>query len=134
MNTPDLEIEIAISNRYDDDSTESNALKAEVNDFSNIHSEASDDYVTYQFIVDTHSKTFTTDLENCLYQFDVFSSSLLKVKQIAGLAMSVFDDYGLSVSGYNLVYLTRNNSGYVGYEDDTELHHYYIEYRIMVDK
>ena len=135
MSTPDLEIEKAIANRYNDNSSESNALKAAITDFSSYEtSTADDDYVTFRFINGTPDRTFTTIIENCLFQFDILSLGLLTCKQIAGLVMTVFDDYQLNLSEYSCIWLRRTNNRHLGKQELTNLHHYYIEYRIMVDK
>jgi|SRR5690554_1760625 len=134
MDTADYAIDVGIMKRYNDESAESETLKAAVDGFSNVSSTASDNYVTFRLISDTHNRTFNTKLENCLYQFDVFSTSLLKAKQIAGLIMDVYDDHGITVGDdYTLIHLTRQINRYINKEEDTGLHHYYIEYRIEVE-
>ena len=129
------EIITAIKQRRDDESKESNELLDATNaiNFGSVSSKIKEDYVTYRIITSQHEQTFTSYIENSLIQFDIFSKSEKSCLEIMAKLETVFDDTDLSINDYEQIECTRNNSNFVGREDDTGLYHYYVEYDINVE-
>ncbi len=123
----------AINTRLDDDSTESNDLLDATNSVTFGTANEDDNYITYQLITSQHEQTFTSYIENSLIQFDIFSTSQTTCLELMSKLEDVFDDADLSISNYDQIECTRNNSNFVGREEDTKLYHYYVEYDINVE-
>ena len=128
------EIIKAIVNRLNDESDKSAALQAAVNSITFGTASEDNDYITYQLITSQHEQTFTSYIENSLIQFDIFSTSQTTCLELMSKLQNVFDDTKLSVSDYDLIECTRDNSDFAGKEDDTGLYHYYVEYDINVEQ
>ena len=124
---------VAINNRLDDGSTEGDALQNAANSITFGTASENDDYITYQLITSQHEQTFTSYIENSLIQFDIFSTSQTTCLELMSKLEDVFDDTDLSISEYDQIECTRNNSNFVGREEDTKLYHYYVEYDINVE-
>lgn len=125
---------VGINNRINDESVESNALKNTASKITFGSSSATDDYITYQLITSQHEQTFTSYIENSLIQFDIFSSSQTTCLDLMSKLEDVFDDTALTITDYDQIEVTRNNSNFVSREEDTGLYHYYVEYDINVEQ
>jgi len=125
---------LAINSRVNDNSTESVALQEATNSITFGTASEDDDYITYQIITSQHEQTFGSYIENSLIQFDIFSSSQTTCLDLMSKLEDVFDDTDLSISDYDQIEVTRNNSNFVERESDTGLYHYYVEYDISVTK
>jgi len=128
------EVIVAITTRKNDSSTESQALRNKANEISLGSADASDNYITYQLITSQHEQTFGSYIENTLFQFDIFSTSQTDALELMSLLEDVFDDTELSISEYEQIECTRNNSNFVNKEEETGLYHYYVEYDINVEQ
>ena len=124
---------LAINSRVNDNSTESQALQETANSITFGTASEDDDYITFQLITSQHEQTFTSYIENSLIQFDIFSTSQTTCLELMSKLEEVFDDTDLSINDYEQIECTRNNSNFVGREDDTGLYHYYVEYDINVE-
>ena len=128
------EVIVAITTRKNDSSAESQALRNKANEISLGSADASDNYITYQLITSQHEQTFGSYIENTLFQFDIFSTSQTDALELMSLLEDVFDDTELSISEYEQIECTRNNSNFVNKEEETGLYHYYVEYDINVEQ
>ena len=128
------EVIVAITTRKNDSSTESQALRNKANEISLGSADAGDNYITYQLITSQHEQTFGSYIENTLFQFDIFSTSQTDALELMSLLEDVFDDTELSISEYEQIECTRNNSNFVNKEEETGLYHYYVEYDINVEQ
>ena len=124
---------LAINSRINDNSDESNVLQETANSITFGTASEDDDYITFQLITSQHEQTFTSYIENSLIQFDIFSTSQTTCLELMSKLEDVFDDTDLSINDYEQIECTRNNSNFVGREDDTGLYHYYVEYDINVE-
>ena len=124
---------LAINSRVNDNSTESQTLQETANSITFGTASEDDDYITFQLITSQHEQTFTSYIENSLIQFDIFSTSQTTCLELMSKLEEVFDDTDLSINDYEQIECTRNNSNFVGREDDTGLYHYYVEYDINVE-
>ena len=125
---------LAINSRVNDNSDESQALQEIANSITLGTASEDDDYITFQLITSQHEQTFTSYIENSLIQFDIFSTSQTTCLELMSKLEEVFDDTDLSINDYEQIECTRNNSNFVGREDDTGLYHYYVEYDINVEQ
>lgn len=125
---------VGINSRINDNSTESNDLLSTANSITLGTASTTDDYITYQLITSQHGQTFTSYIENSLIQFDIYSTSQTTCLELMSKLETVFDDTDLTISSYTQIECTRNNSNFVGREDDTGLYHYYVEYDINVEQ
>ena len=125
---------LAINSRVNDNSTESQALQETSNSITFGTASEDDDYITFQLITSQHEQTFTSYIENSLIQFDIFSTSQTSCLELMSKLEDVFDDTDLSINDYEQIECTRNNSNFVGREDDTGLYHYYVEYDVNVQQ
>jgi hypothetical protein len=92
-------------------------------------------YSTFQFISDVPEYVFGVEkaLEDIVWQLDIYGDSGNEVLDVAEKAMDCFDECSLTVSGYSHLRNKRENSDII-YENDTDIYHYYIEYRVLIEE
>jgi len=98
-------------------------------------------YVVYSMIYDNNEGTFQEDIEDCLFQFSIFSSdnSSLEVENLYTAMKAVFDKCQLSITGNTALHMLRNSATLI--QDELEnpngtgwVWHYAVDYNIMMQK
>lgn len=102
---------------------------------------ASYPYIVYSLIYDNTANTFSDELEDCLFQFSIFSAenSSAEVENIFTALKGVFDKCTLSVTGNTFLHMLRQQSTL--FQDELPnpngtgwVWHYAIDYQIMMQK
>lgn len=98
-------------------------------------SESTYPYCRFQLINDSPSYTFNNDkaLEDSLWQVDIFAKTATEAGDIAELIKETFDEALLDIQNYDHVHCGREMSNII-YEEDRDLYHYYVEYRIYTEE
>ena len=99
-------------------------------------------YVVYFVVSDVPFKTFTEDYEDVLLQFSLFSNtpeSTTQVEQMFSDLKTLYDEAILTVTGYTMVWMKRQNAVLIAEEDITtsgtsETWHYAVDYDIRISK
>jgi len=87
-------------------------------------------FAVFTIVSNINEFTFTTSFENTLVQFSLFSTSesVQEVKDMFSHCKILFDWCELSVSGYDFLYMRRENSYLT--KDDRPAWQRIVEYRI----
>ena len=98
-------------------------------------------YVVYSMIYDNTANTFTDELEDCLFQFSIFSAdnSSTAVENIFTSLKGVFDQCTLTVTGNTFLHMLRQQATL--FQDELPnpngtgwVWHYAVDYNIMIQK
>jgi len=98
-------------------------------------------YVVYKLISDNADGGFREEIEDCEFQFSIFSasSSSGEVEDLYTALKSVFDKCSLSVTGNTFLHMLRQHSTL--FEDELQnpngtgwVWHYAVDYNIMIQK
>jgi len=90
-------------------------------------------YSVFSLISDVPDWTFTENLENCLIQFNLFSSTVdsTEICALFELLKTAFDFLDLNIDNYETVSMTRENSILTRIENVWQ---YNATYRILIQK
>ena len=98
-------------------------------------------YVVYKMVYDNTANTFAENLEDCLFQFSIFSSdnSSSQVEDLFYALKAVYDECSLTVTGNTFLHMLRQQSTL--FEDELPnpngtgwVWHYAVDYNIMIQK
>lgn len=98
-------------------------------------------YIVFSLIHDDEAGTFQEEIEDCLFQFSIFSAdnSSTEVENIYNAFKTVFDKCTLSVTGNSFIHMLRQHATL--FPDELEnpngtgwVWHYAIDYNIMMQK
>lgn len=127
----------SVIDRMNDGSPEANAFKAAIS--SRLYANAAPQdtpfpYVVMTIVSDIFEETFTSDMENIVFQFSIFSnnSSSEEAGDIFELLKAVYDDTELTVAGYKNFRVVRLENRLEREPDDAW--QYIVDYRINLYK
>lgn len=98
-------------------------------------------YVVYKMVYDNAANTFAESLEDCLFQFSIFSSdnSSSQVEDLFTALKTVYDKCSLTVTGNTFLHMLRQQSTL--FEDELPnpngtgwVWHYAVDYNVMIQK
>jgi len=98
-------------------------------------------YVVYKMVYDNTANTFAESLEDCLFQFSIFSSdnSSSQVEDLFTALKSVYDECSLTVTGSTFLHMLRQQATL--FEDELPnpngtgwVWHYAVDYNIMIQR
>jgi hypothetical protein len=92
-------------------------------------------FIRYSEISADTSRIFSGDqMEDTTYQLSIFSEShdATEIESIWAAMIALFDDAGLTVSGYDHIAMLRDSHG--GPEVDAGQYHYWARYQILTDE
>jgi hypothetical protein len=88
-------------------------------------------FVVFHELSDVYDYTFTSDFENILIQFNIYTDTLPESNTAFGYLKDLFDNCDLTISGYTHVYMRRERSYRM------KIDNYFnriVEYRILIEK
>jgi hypothetical protein len=88
-------------------------------------------FISFHEVSDIYEPTFEEDLENILIQFNIYSNTIPELNTLFGYLKNLYDKCSLTVSGYNYIYMRREQSYKMRVDNYFAL---ISEYRIMIRK
>ena len=125
-------VAIAINNKAQSNTDLMNRLDNDFNYFKAGNS-ATLPYSTFHPVSESPEKAFQSDnIENGLWQINIFSNSSTEVGEILELIKQTFDDAELNIENHNNLNCGRENARIVEIENENKFHGI-LEYRIYTE-
>ena len=93
-------------------------------------------YCVYFMVADENDYTFTTQFDNVLIQFSLFSESegVSEVSTMFDNLAALYDDATLTVAGYSFIRMVRESANLIKETDPKNIWHYAVTYNVMIER